>query len=216
MAIQLDHSRLFKSIGLELNQHIDLALIKICVFVVASVPFILMIIDSATENLGPNPVESLISRSGTWSLRFLLLAFALTPLRMLTGLNIVNRFRRMLGLYAFFYCSIHLAAFIVFEHAANLDFIVEDILLSEFKQIGLLSYLMLVPLALTSTQSMMRRLGKRWKKLHNTIHVILWLSILHFVLLVKADFRDPIMYGFILFSLQFIRGIYRHYRSMVR
>lgn len=174
-----------------------------------------MVIDTASDKLGANPVEELTARSGIWSLRFLWISIAITPIRIVTGFGLVNKFRRMIGLFAFFYCSLHLVIYIVLEHNSNLDYIAEDIGLSQFVQIGLVAYAMLAPLALTSTQNMMRRLGKTWKKLHNNVHLIAWLVILHYVLLVKADFTQPILYGVILFVLQFIRGIYRHYRKVV-
>lgn len=191
-----------------------LLIIKLIVFLISLCPLLIMLYDLLSNHLSPNPIEDLLQRSGTWSLRFLILSFGLTPIRMLTGLGVINRFRRMIGLFAFFYCTIHLSVFVLLEHAVNINFIIEDIVLSQFIQIGLIAFLLLCPLALTSSNGMMRRMGKKWKKIHNMIHVIVPLSILHFFLLVKADYTDPLIYFFIVFIFYSIRGVHRHYMKI--
>ena len=172
-----------------------------------------MILRTAADDLGANPVETLTQLSGLWSLRFLLITLALTPFRMLFKQSGVIRYRRMLGLFTFFYSSIHLAIFIVLEDSLSWLYILEDIIVSPTVDVGLLAYLLLIPLALTSTNGMMRRLGKVWKKLHISVHAIALLSILHFVLSEKADISSPLFYGIILLVLLVVRGIFRNKKN---
>ncbi|MGR9116583.1 MAG: sulfite oxidase heme-binding subunit YedZ [Gammaproteobacteria bacterium] len=187
--------------------------VKCLLFFIALIPFSVMVWRTLDDDLGANPVEMLTQLSGLWSLRFLLITLSLTPLRMLFKLSGVIKYRRMLGLFTFFYSSIHFAIFIILEHALSLSYIVEDIYTNPTVDVGLLAYLLLIPLALTSTNKMMRKLGRLWKKLHISVHVIALLSILHFALSEKADFSDPLFYGVILLALLVVRGVVRNKKT---
>lgn len=181
--------------------------IKCILFVIALIPMMIMVFSALTDSLGPNPVETLAQSSGIWSLRFLLISIAVTPVRLIFNAPGIVKYRRMLGLFAFFYCSVHLFIYIGLEHAFTWQLIKEDLLISPIAIVGLLAYLMMIPLSVTSTNGMMKKLGKRWKKLHSAVYIIGLLAILHFTLTVKADITQPLIYGSILLALLVIRGI---------
>lgn len=169
-----------------------------------------MIFNALTDSLGPNPVEALVQTSGIWSLRFLLATLAFTPARMIFNQPGINKYRRTIALFTFFYCSIHLLIFIGLEHSFTWQYIKDDLYSSPIVMVGLLAYLLLVPLTITSTNNMMRKLGKSWKKLHSAVYVIGLLAILHFALSVKADLTEPLLYGLILLALFVVRGVVRN------
>lgn len=188
--------------------------VKVLVFVLALSPLAWAVWDTFTGNLGVNPVEDLLHRSGTWGLRFLLLTLAITPLRRLTGANWLVRLRRMLGLYAFLYALLHFLVFIVFEHSLDPAAIAEDIVKRPFILAGFTALLLLVPLAVTSTNSMMRRLGRRWQRLHRAVYGVGALVILHYFLLNKSDdYRLPAIYGLILGLLLAVRLLWSSRRA---
>ena len=168
------------------------------------------------DNLGANPVETLSQLTGLWTLRFLLITLALSPIRILFKRPEVVKYRRMLGLFTFFYSSIHFMVFIGLDHGFSWSYIKEDIYTSPIVDFGLLTYFLLIPLAFTSTNSMMRLLGKNWKKLHGAVYVAALLGILHFALSEKADLSDPLFYAAILLALLVIRGISRNGRKIPR
>ena len=184
--------------------------IKCIVFAIALLPLLAMIFNSLTDRLGPNPVQALAQTSGIWSLRFLLISIAVTPARMLFNSPGIVKYRRMLGLFTFFYCSIHLLVFFGLEHSFTWKYIKDDLYSSPIVIVGLLAYLLLIPLTVTSTNNMMKKLGKNWKKLHSAVYVIGLLAILHFTLTVKADITEPLFYGLILLALFAVRGIVRN------
>lgn len=187
--------------------------IKALVFVLALLPFGLALWQAFHGGLGVNPVETLLHRSGGWGLRFLLLSLAVTPLRRLTGANWLIRLRRMLGLYAFFYALLHFGVFIVFEHALDLSDILEDILDRPFILAGFAALVLLLPLAATSTSGMIRRLGKRWQRLHRLVYLAGLLVILHYLLLNKSDdYQEPAVYAAILAVLLLVRVVTRRSR----
>ncbi|UHQ25185.1 protein-methionine-sulfoxide reductase heme-binding subunit MsrQ [Lysobacter sp. 5GHs7-4] len=148
--------------------------------------------------LGADPVAEIEHRLGLWALRLLLLTLAITPLRQLSGQPVLLRFRRLLGLYAFFYASLHLAAYLVLDLRGYWTQIFEEILKRPYITVGFLAWLLLVPLAITSTQAMMRRLGRLWGRLHQLIYAIAVLAVLHFWWLVKSDIREPLLYAAVL------------------
>jgi len=148
--------------------------------------------------LGADPVAEIEHRLGLWALRLLLIALAVTPLRQLTGQPVLLRFRRLLGLYAFFYASLHLAAYLVLDLRGYWTQIFEEIAKRPYITVGFLAWLGLVPLAITSTQGMMRRLGRLWGRLHQLVYAIAVLAVLHFWWLVKSDIREPALYAGIL------------------
>ena len=148
--------------------------------------------------LGANPVETIIRNLGDWTLRFLLITLAISPLRRLTGMAQLLRLRRMLGLYSFFYGLLHLSIYIGLEQTFDWQEIISDILERPFITVGMLSFILLIPLAATSTTAAIRKLGKNWLRLHQLIYPIAILAILHFWWLVKADTREPLIYAIIL------------------
>ena len=152
-------------------------------------------------SLGANPIEELIHRLGKWGLNFLLITLAVTPLRKWTGLNWLIRFRRMLGLFAFFYLLLHFLTYAGLDQRFDIPVIVEDIVERPYITIGVSALLLLLPLAVTSTNGMMRRLGRRWQKLHRLIYLIACLGVWHFYWQVKKDILEPSIYIFILVVL---------------
>ena len=180
-------------------------LIKPLIFSLCLLPLFLLFTNFYLDELGANPFEVLTRSTGEWTLRFLLLTLAMTPLRQLTGSAWPLRLRRMLGLFTFFYVCIHLMTYIVLDHFFDWDEIITDIVKRPYITFGMLAFTLLLPLALTSTKKMMKRLGKRWKSLHKLVYIIAILGVLHFILLVKADLREPVIYAFILLILLYVR-----------
>lgn len=153
---------------------------------------------TGSGGLGADPVAEIEHRLGLWALRFLMITLAVTPLRQLTGQPVLIRFRRLLGLYAFAYATLHFAAYLVLDLRGYWTQIFEEIAKRPYITVGFMAWLLLVPLAVTSTQSMMRRLGRRWGQLHRLVYVVGVLAVLHFWWLVKSDIREPALYAGIL------------------
>ncbi len=179
--------------------------IKPIIFILCLLPLILLFRNFYLDELGANPFEVLTRSTGEWTLRFVLLTLAMTPLRRLTGSVWPLRLRRMLGLFAFFYVCVHLLTYLWLDHFFDWEEIIIDIVKRPYITLGMLAFTLLLPLALTSTKNMMKRLGSRWKSLHKLIYVIAILGVLHFLLLVKADLREPIIYAFVLVTLFLVR-----------
>ena len=186
--------------------------IKPVVFVMCLVPLAWLLWDGLTRHLGANPVETLNHRTGIWTLRLLLITLTVTPLRRLTGWNNLIRLRRMLGLYVFFYACLHFLTWLVFDHFFDVHEIVKDIVKRPYITVGFLAFVLLIPLAVTSTKTWVKRLGSRWARLHRLVYVIATGGVLHFLWLVKADVREPVVYGSILAVLLAYRAWRR--RSM--
>lgn len=181
-------------------------IIKPAVFAVALIPAIALTVAALQGNLGANPVERLTHESGEWGLRFLLLTLALTPLRQVSGWTLAIRLRRMLGLFGFFYVAAHFAIYLVLDQFFAWGDIVEDIIERPYITVGFLGLVTLIPLAVTSTNGMIRRFGaKRWKLLHRLAYVAVGAGIVHFLWLVKADLREPLVYGAIFVALMAFR-----------
>lgn len=175
--------------------------VKVLVFLLALVPLarLLLGVFVYPEWLGPNPAEFITRATGDWSLRLLLLALAVTPLRRLTGWAWIARLRRMLGLYAFFYVVIHFASYVSFDHVFDVGAIFADVVKRPFITVGFVSLLLLLPLAATSTNGMVRRLGaRRWNALHRLVYLIGPLAVLHFWWMVKRDLTEPVIYALLL------------------
>lgn len=189
---------------------------KPVLFVLCSVPLAWLVWDGVTNNLGANPVETVRRYTGDWTLRFLLIALTVTPLRRLTGWHVVIRLRRMLGLFAFFYACLHFVSYIWLDQFFMWDAIIEDILDRPYITVGVASFLLLIPLAVTSTNGMVRRLGgRRWQRLHQLVYVIAVLGVIHFLWLVKSDISEPVIYGAILALLLGFR-LFWHLRGRSR
>jgi sulfoxide reductase heme-binding subunit YedZ len=185
---------------------------KPVVFALCLVPGLLLLGDTfeITGTLGANPVEEIQDRLGNWGLRFILIALAVTPLRRLTGWNWLVRFRRMLGLYAFFYTLLHFLAWLILDQGALWSAIVEDIAKRPFITIGFAALLILTALAATSTNGMRRRLGKRWQQLHYGAYAAAVLGVWHYWWQVKNDIREPLIYAAILTVLLGVRVWFRY------
>ncbi len=156
---------------------------------------------TGSDALGADPVAEIEHRTGLWALRFLMIALAVTPLRQLTGQSALLRYRRMLGLYAFFYATLHLGVYLGLDLRGYWTQIFEEIVKRPYITVGFAAWLSLVPLAVTSTQGWMRRLGRRWGQLHKLVYAIGVLAVLHFWWLVKSDIREPLLYAAILAAL---------------
>ena len=171
--------------------------IKPPLFVICLLPLLsltLQAFEIGGMNLGTNPIERIQDTMGQWGLRFLLITLAVTPLRDWFDAPWLVLLRRMLGLFAFFYLSMHFLNWLILDQGLYWPGILADIAKRPFITIGFLALLMLIPLAVTSTNAMMRRLGKRWKRLHRLIYVIVLLGIWHYYWQVKADVREPLIY----------------------
>lgn len=187
---------------------IKIAHLKVLLFIVCLYPLFSLSWGLLTNQLGVNPVETLTRSSGLWGLRFLLITLCVTPLRWLTGINQLTRFRRMLGLYAFFYATVHMLLYLGLDQFFDWSEIWRDIIKRPFITIGFINFIALLPLVFTSTNKMMKRLGgQRWKKLHRLTYFVAMAACLHFLMLVKADIREPVIYIFILSALLGIRLI---------
>jgi sulfoxide reductase heme-binding subunit YedZ len=152
--------------------------------------------------LGANPAEFITRSLGDWTLRFLLITLAVTPVRKLSGWHWLANFRRMFGLYAFFYCLVHLSSYVSFDHVFDVVAILKDIVKRPFITVGFTALVLLTPLAITSTNRMVQRLGaKRWLALHRLVYVIAPLGVLHFWWMVKRDITEPVIYALILAGL---------------
>jgi methionine sulfoxide reductase heme-binding subunit len=169
---------------------------KPAVFLAALVPAALLVRDGLAGDLGANPIDKITDVTGIWGLRFVLITLAVTPLRRFTGWNPLVRFRRMLGLFAFFYATLHFSTWLVLDQFFAWDFILADIAKRPFITVGFLAFVMMVPLALTSTAGWIRRLGgKRWNLLHRLIYITGVAAVLHYWWLVKVIETPQIVYA---------------------
>lgn len=175
---------------------------KVLVFINALVPLFLLAFDGINGNLGANPIEFFLRTTGVLALVFLMLTLAVTPLRKIFAWNESIKYRRMLGLYVFFYAFLHLITYAVFDKSLNVAAIAGDVVQRPFIAVGMTGFLMLVPLAITSTGKMIKRIGgKNWAKLHKLTYIVAILGVLHFWMAVKSDLRYPIFFAFILILL---------------
>lgn len=182
--------------------------IKAGLLLLALVPAVRLLFYGFTDRLGANPIEFITRSTGDWTLYFLCLTLAVTPLRRLSGWNWLVKLRRMLGLFAFFYVVLHFTTFLWFDHFFDLQEMWKDVLKRPFITVGFIAFVLLIPLAATSTNGMVRRLGgKRWQWLHRLIYVIALLGLLHFWWMKagKHDFFQPILFSLIVALLLGLR-----------
>ena len=180
----------------------DVRFAKLVVFVNALVPLVLLLWDLYHKRAGPNPLEFATRTTGMLTLIFLSLTVAVTPLRKIFGVNSLVKVRRMLGLFAFFYGSLHLLTYVWFDRAFNLISVPQDVVRRPFILAGMTAFLLMVPLAITSTNKMVKRLGgKGWARLHRLVYLAAIAGVIHFWMLVKSDTRLPLTFGFILLFL---------------
>ncbi|HEY8561068.1 MAG TPA: protein-methionine-sulfoxide reductase heme-binding subunit MsrQ [Pyrinomonadaceae bacterium] len=184
----------------------DIKFNKFLLFTNALVPLALLGWDAARGNLGANPVEFFLRTTGVLALIFLLITLAVTPLRKYFGWHNLVKFRRMLGLFAFFYASLHLVTYSAFDKSFNFPAIAADVWQRPFIAAGMLAFFLLVPLAVTSTNGMIKRLGgKNWGRLHKLTYVVAILGVVHFWMIVKSDLFYPALFGIALAVLLFYR-----------
>lgn len=182
---------------------------KPLVFLAALLPFLWLLLRALTGRLTANPVEDIELTTGIWALRFLLVTLAITPIRRVTGWNPVIQFRRMLGLFAFFYASLHLLTYLTFDQVFDLGLVVKDVAKRPFITAGMAAFVLMVPLALTSTKGWIRRLGRRWQALHRLVYLSALAAVLHFVWKVKVVIGEPVYYAAILLALLGFRLVWR-------
>lgn len=194
--------------------------LKVATWAVALVPLGILVREALTDDLGADPIKRITHRTGSAALMLLLASLAVTPVRRVTGWNRVVQLRRPLGLFAFFYVVLHFCTYL-FDQEFSLHYIVEDVVEHPYVTAGFTAFLLLVPLAATSTQGAIRRLGRRWQKLHRLVYAAAVLGVLHFLWLVKKDIREPLIYAAVLalllaFRLPFVAGAKRPARPAAR
>src|SRR5688572_5407248 len=185
------------------------AQIKVAVFVACLLPAARLAWKAWEGTLGANPIEFITLSTGIWTLSFLLATLAVTPLRRITGVHALIRFRRMLGLFAFFYACLHFSIYIVLDLYFDWDAIVKDVTKRPFITMGFTAFVLLIPLALTSTQWAIRKMGgRRWQRLHWLIYLSAIAAVIHFWWKVKADTREPLIYAAVLAALLGVRVVF--------
>jgi len=192
---------------------------KPVVFLTCLVPALLIVGDAfeVTGGLGANPVEAILDRFGNWALRFIMITLAVTPLRRMSGWNWLSRFRRMLGLFTFFYAFMHFLTWFVLDRELRLTDIIEDLTERPFIMLGFTAVVLLTALAVTSFTAIRRRMGKRWQSLHNMAYAIGILGVWHYWWQVKKDVTEPLVYAAILAVLlgaRIIRFLHRKKKSL--
>jgi len=195
----------------------DTRFARLVVFVNGAVPLVLLAWDAAHNNLGANPVEFLTRTTGALALVFLVLSLAVTPLRKQLAQPWMVKLRRMLGLYSFVYASLHLMTYVWFDKSFSASAVVKDTFKRPFITFGMAAFLILVPLAITSTNGMVKRLGgKRWNRLHRLVYLAGALAVIHYYALVKADTREPIIFGVVIALLLLYRPLSKYIPGLVR
>jgi sulfoxide reductase heme-binding subunit YedZ len=186
--------------------------LKVSLFTLGLLPFVRLVVAVFTDQLGANPVEFITRNTGDWTLYLLCLALAMTPLRKLTGWNWLVKLRRMTGLFAFFYVTLHFITFLWFDHAFDVVAMLKDVVKRPFITVGFAAFILLVPLAVTSTNAMVKRLGgKRWQWLHRLIYVIVPLGVLHFwwMKAAKNNLFEPFLFAVLVAILLAVRVVWR-------
>jgi sulfoxide reductase heme-binding subunit YedZ len=189
---------------------------KFVVFINALIPLALLLSDLYRKQVGPNPLEFATRTTGMLTLVFLSLTVAITPLRRIFGINSLVKFRRMLGLFAFFYGSLHLLTYIWFDRLFNFVSVVGDVAQRPFILVGMTAFLLMAPLAITSTNKMVKRIGgKRWARLHRLVYLAAIAGVVHFWMLVKSDIGLPLTFAFIILFLLGYRLLVKYFPSDV-
>ncbi len=184
----------------------DVKFNKIILFVNSLVPLALLVWDAYWQKLGANPIEYFLRTTGVLTLVFLFITLSVTPLRKYFGWNQLIKFRRMLGLYAFFYGFLHLITYSIFDKSLNISAIISDIWQRPFIAIGMASFFLMIPLAVTSTNAMIKRLGgKNWQKLHRLVYLTAIGGVVHFYMIQKSDITYPFLFAALLLGLFWFR-----------
>jgi sulfoxide reductase heme-binding subunit YedZ len=179
--------------------------VKRLIFILSLWPLLSISINIFQDTLGANPIEFIERHFGKWTLIFLCLTLSMTPIRRITNISQWILYRRMLGLFVFFYASIHLLCYIALDYHFDWVDIKNDIIKHRYVLVGFLGWLLLLPLAITSSDKMIRKLKANWKLLHRLIYVIAILGVLHFIWLVKKDITEPLIYAAIVSILLILR-----------
>ena len=185
-------------------------LAKPLVFILALIPLAGLIFIVLTGRTSANPAEDILLTTGIWALRFLLITLAITPLRRITGWNRLIQYRRMFGLFAFFYAAVHLPSYLAFDRFFAVDEILADVAKRPFITAGMAAFGLMIPLAVPSTAGWIRRLGRRWQQLHRLVYLSVVAACLHFVWKVKVVIGEPIYYAAILGTLLGVRLLWRY------
>ena len=180
--------------------------IKIPIFFISLMPILIIFYQIIFNQLGPEPVKEITHVTGNWTLRFIIITLAMTPLQKFTKLNFWITYRRMFGLFVFFYASAHMMTYVGIDYRFDWSSISDDIIKKKFIFAGFLAWLLLVPLALTSSKRMIRLLRDKWKKLHKLIYIISLLGIIHYLWLVKVVTVEPLIYLIIIVILLTLRA----------
>lgn len=168
---------------------------RIATFIALLLPFVLLVVNFFNDKLGANPVEALTHETGKWALISLLTSLTVTPAMQLSGYKKLMLLRRMLGLYAFFYASMHFLIYWVFDQSLSLQYLWEDIADRPYITVGFFAWLLLIPLAVTSTQRWRKKLARAWIRLHKLVYIIAILALVHFIWMIRADYSEVIWYG---------------------
>lgn len=182
---------------------------KVCVFLLCLIPFAWLATRTLTGRLGINPVEDLELTTGIWALRFLVLTLAVTPVRRLTGWNRLIQYRRMFGLFTFFYACVHFAIYIGIDQFFAWDFIIKDVVKRPFITMGFTAFVLMIPLALTSTKGWIRRLGRKWQLLHRLIYISGVCAAIHYLWKVKVMIGSPVYYAIVIGALLGFRLVWQ-------
>ena len=186
---------------------------KPSIFFLSSIPFFLILYKIIFNKLGPEPVKEITHFTGEWTLLFIIFTLSMSPLKKITKLNIWISFRRMLGLFIFFYATLHMLTYVVIDYRLDFQSISKDILTKKFIFVGFAAWVLLLPLALTSSRKALFYLKDKWKKLHRLIYVIAILGVTHFIWLVKKDLTEPLIYAVIILILLLFRFKFRRIKN---
>ena len=175
------------------------------IFFLSLIPFIVIVYKIYFNQLGPEPVKEITHHTGEWTLIFICLTLAMSPLKRLTNLSIWISFRRMLGLFVFFYATLHMLTYVIIDYRLDFESISKDILTKKFIFVGFTAWVLLLPLVLTSSKKAVIFLKDKWKKIHGLIYIIALLGVVHFIWLVKKDLTEPLIYALIVIALMLFR-----------
>ena len=187
---------------------------KPSIFFFSLIPFFLIIYKTIFNELGPEPVKEITHLTGEWTLLFIIFTLSMTPLKKITKLNIWISFRRMLGLFIFFYATLHMLTYVVIDYRLDFQSISKDILTKKFIFVGFAAWVLLLPLALTSSKKALIYLKDKWKKLHRLIYIIAILGVTHFIWLVKKDLTEPLIYAVIILILLLFRFKFKRIKKI--
>ena len=186
---------------------------KPSIFFLSLIPFLLILYKIIFNKLGPEPVKEITHFTGEWTLLFIIFTLSMSPLKKITKLNIWISFRRMLGLFLFFYATLHMLTYVALDYRLDFQSISKDILTKKFIFVGFAAWILLLPLAFTSSKKAMIYLKDKWKKLHSLIYIISILGVIHFIWLVKKDLTEPLIYAVIVFILLLFRFNVKRYKN---